>query len=72
MDRAKAAARELLERTALDDGGRVDLLYRKDFSRLPTAVERRRALEFVRAGDRDSWADLVQALFASNEFLFLE
>ena len=72
LDRAKAVARELLERTDLDDGGRVDLLYRKDFSRLPTPVERRRALQFVRGADLEAWADLAQALFASNEFLFVE
>jgi hypothetical protein len=72
LDRSKAVARGLLERTDLDDGDRVDLLYRKDFSRLPTTVERRRALEFIQAGDPDAWTDLAQALFASNEFLFLE
>jgi len=72
LDRAKAVARELQERTDLDDAGRLDLLYRKDFARLPTTVERRRALEFVRGGDSDAWTDLAQALFASNEFLFLE
>jgi hypothetical protein len=72
LDRARAVARGLLERTELDDGGRVDLLYRKDFSRLPREAERRRALEFVRGGDLEAWTDLAQALFASNEFLFLE
>ena len=72
LDRAKAVARELLERTDLDDGGRVDLLYRKMFSRPATGVDRRRALDFVRAQTPDAWTDLAQALFASNEFLFLE
>ena len=72
LDRAKALSRALIDRTDLDDGGRVEVLYRKMFARPPTAVERRRALDFARGADPEAWADLVQALFASNEFLFLE
>jgi hypothetical protein len=72
LDRARAVARELLGRKDLDERGRVDLLYRMVFARPPTEADRRRILDFVRGSDLDAWADLAQALFASNEFLFLE
>jgi hypothetical protein len=72
LDRARAAARGLLGRTDLDDPGRAELLFRRVCGRPPGDVERRRALEFVRAGGPEAWTDLVQALFSSNAFLFLE
>ncbi|MBV8881812.1 MAG: DUF1549 domain-containing protein, partial [Planctomycetaceae bacterium] len=72
LDRAKALARSLRDRADLDDAGRVDLLYRKLFARPSREIDRRRALEFVRGSGPDAWTDLAQALFASNEFLFLE
>jgi hypothetical protein len=70
LDRARAVAESLVRRSDLDDRGRLALLYRKLFSREPSDGEARRAREFL--GGRDAWADLVQALFSSNEFLFLE
>jgi hypothetical protein len=73
LDRSRAVAQSLLRRGALDDRGRVDLLYRKALGRLPRDGEGRRALEFLAGGSReDAWSDLVQTLFSSNEFLFLE
>ncbi|HEX7899611.1 MAG TPA: DUF1549 domain-containing protein [Planctomycetota bacterium] len=63
LDRARAVAR---------GGPDLDRLYLRALSRPPTDVERRRAREFLGAGGEDAWADLVQTLFASNEFLFLE
>jgi hypothetical protein len=70
LDRARALAESLTRRADLDDRGRLALLYRKLFSREPSDGEVRRAQAFLGAGD--AWADLVQALFSSNEFLFLE
>jgi len=73
LDRSRAVAQSLLRRGDLDDRGRVDLLYPKALGRLPRDGEVRRALEFLAGGSReDAWSDLVQALFSSNEFLFLE
>jgi Protein of unknown function (DUF1549)/Protein of unknown function (DUF1553)/Planctomycete cytochrome C len=72
LERSRALARMLRGRADLDDGGRLDLLYRKIFSRPPTEPQRRRAREFLGGGGEDAWTDLVQALWSSNEFLFLE
>jgi hypothetical protein len=73
LDRSLAVARSLLRRGDLDDPGRVDLLYRKVFGRLPGSAEVRRAARFLAGGSREeAWTDLVQTLFSSNEFLFLE
>ena len=70
LDRARAVATSLAGRADLDDRGRLALLYRKLFCRPPSDAEVRRALEFV--GAAGAWTELVQALFSSNEFLFLE
>ena len=70
LDRARAVADTLTRRADLDDGGRLSLLYRKLFSREPSEAEVRRARAFLGAGE--GWTDLVQALFSSNEFLFVE
>ena len=70
LDRSRAVAESLIRRADLDDRGRLSLLYRKLFSREPSDAEIRRAEGFL--GGKDAWADLVQALFSSNEFLFLE
>ena len=72
LDRSRALARSLLKRTELDERGRLDLLYRKVYSRRPTDAQEQRSLQFLGAGGEDAWTDLVQAQFSSNEFLFLE
>jgi hypothetical protein len=72
LERSRALARTLLGRADLDKRGRLELLYRKLFSRRPTEPQVRRALEFLGGGGEDAWSDLAQALFSSNEFLFLE
>ncbi len=70
LDRARAVADSLIRRADLDDRGRLSLLYRKLFAREPSESDLRRARAFL--GGRDGWSDLVQALFSSNEFLFVE
>jgi hypothetical protein len=72
LDRARTLARTLLHRADLDERGRLDVLYRKVFSRPPTEAQARRAAAFLGGGGEEAWTDLVQALFSSNEFLFLE
>jgi hypothetical protein len=72
LDRSRTLARTLLARADLDTRGRLELLYRKMFSRRPAEPEERRSLQFLGGGGEDAWTDLVQALFSSNEFLFLE
>jgi len=67
LDRARAVAASLPD---LEDRKTLSLLYRKLFCRLPSEPEVRRAREFLSGGN--TWADLVQILFSSNEFLFLE
>jgi hypothetical protein len=71
-DRSRAVARGLRGRSDLDDRGRLDLLYRKALGRRPSEPERRRAFQFLAGGGEEGWTDLVQTLFSSNEFLFLE
>jgi hypothetical protein len=70
LDRSRAVATSLTERRDLDDRGRLALLYRKLYCRAPSDGELRRAQQFLAGGG--AWAELVQALFSSNEFLFLE
>jgi len=73
LDRSRAVAQSLLRRGDLDDRGRVDRLYRNLLGRPPRDGEMRRDLEFLAVGSReDTWSDLVQTLFSSNEFLYLE
>lgn len=72
LDRSRALARSLLARPGLDDRARLDLLYRMVFSRRPTEAQSRRASAFLNGGGEEAWTDLAQALFSSNEFLFLE
>jgi hypothetical protein len=54
-------------------GQRVERAYAILFSRAPTASERVRALNFVKANpdSRDRWMLLCHALLAANEFVYL-
>jgi len=72
LDRSRALARSLLQRSELDERGRLNLLYRMVFSRRPTEAQAQRASAFLSGGGEEAWTDLVQTLFSSNEFLFLE
>jgi Protein of unknown function (DUF1553)/Protein of unknown function (DUF1549)/Planctomycete cytochrome C len=60
---------ERLQREANDDPARLQLAYRLAYSRAATPAEAERGLAFVKA--TKSWASLCHAIFASNEFLFL-
>lgn len=73
------AAQKLAERITgdpeLDDRQRVDLLFQRTLGRLPTAVERRRTVEYVEslrsAGHPIPWAEAAQAVFAFKEFIYI-
>lgn len=60
-----------------DDDARIDFLWREAFARAPSARERvaaQRWLAGARGGDHASaaFAGLAQALFASNEFVYID
>jgi hypothetical protein len=67
-----AAARLLADRDAAD-AFRVDRAYRFAVGRPPTDGERRAVLRYVEAAaDRaEAWAAVMQSLFASVEFRFV-
>jgi hypothetical protein len=74
IDQARAAARRLLADPSLDDAGRVTRAYRLTLGREPTGSERAIAQRFVRDADADveeAWATLVQSLFASLDFRYV-
>jgi hypothetical protein len=78
LEQSKQAARRLLARPGLDDGGRIDRIYRLALGRKPTESERRIGLSFIaqnaKAGepaDEGSWALLFQAVFASVDFRYV-
>ncbi len=74
LGQAKAAAKRLLAEPGLDDVGRVARMYRRALGRLPTATERRLALDFL-AGEPGpraaAWERLQQVLFACIDFRYV-
>lgn len=78
IEQAQEAARRLLAQPGLDDGGRLNRIYRLALGRPATAAERRIGLAFLarqanaEAGsDETSWALLFQAVFASVDFRYV-
>ncbi|WP_439631898.1 PSD1 and planctomycete cytochrome C domain-containing protein [Gemmata sp.] len=82
---AKAFAARLLKAEPTDDEARVALAYRLALGRPPVSAEVRDALDFVKAfeagltAENDAptrkaraWAALGRAVFASNEFVYVE
>jgi hypothetical protein len=72
IEQSAATARRLLKEPLADDAARVDRLYRTTLGRLPTDKERRIALDYVRQSGDSAWATLVQTLFASPDFRYLD
>jgi hypothetical protein len=73
IEQARAAAGRLVEESA-DDAARVERAYRLTLGRPPTDGERQIALKFLgdRTGDaRGAWALLIQGLFASADFRYV-
>ena len=75
--RAQAAARLLLEEFTRDDEERVSWMYRRALGRPPTVPERKLARQYLReSADSgvpalEAWTELVQALFGSLDFRYL-
>jgi hypothetical protein len=69
------AAEALADRLSVGDpAAQVDRAYQLVFARVPTEVERQRAVGFISGSTgepRQVWALFCQSLLASNEFMFL-
>jgi hypothetical protein len=76
MEQATATARRFLSEPLEDDTARVDRLYRCLLGRAPTAAERQIAREYVSQSVEKkaeaAWAGIVQTLFASPDFRYVE
>ena len=78
---AEGFARRIRPNTAAFVSETVTLAYWIAFSREPSAVETKRAIEFIReqsqkyngmaAASRLAWTDFCQSLMSSNEFLYI-
>ncbi len=73
-EQAALTAQHLMKSPLAEDAARVDHLYRLILGRGPTAAERTIALDHVRVGEemKSAWATLVQTLFASPDFRYVE
>ena len=66
------------EQASPADLERLDILYRRTFSRKPTAVEQRQAITFLKSAEISAtektspWDRLVQVLLMTNEFSFVD
>lgn len=76
--RARESASNILKMKELDDRARIDRMFRKTLSRLPTERERELSLQFLRAsGDTgddnhlEAWTAFQKSLFACLDFRFL-
>jgi hypothetical protein len=80
MKQARLAAVAILaDKTLLDDAARVRAAYQRSLGRMPTERELQISQDFVQSSPGDpadrreeSWALLVQTLFASADFRHLE
>jgi Protein of unknown function (DUF1553)/Protein of unknown function (DUF1549)/Planctomycete cytochrome C len=77
LDQSRQAARRLLALEGLDEVGRLTRAYRLALSRPPTEAEIRLARKFLARpsatpqDQENAWAQLVQVLFASLDFRFV-
>jgi hypothetical protein len=76
---ARAAA-DFIVRSDAEDDERIDLAYQRSLSRLPSQEERRLTVDYLHRSDsgndsetekRDAWARLIQTLWATPEFRFV-
>jgi hypothetical protein len=76
IEQSRASARQLLADPDFDDSARLARIYRLALGRPPTERERTIGLAFVASGakcpapDQETWAMLVQSLFASVDFRY--
>lgn len=76
MRNARLAAEHLLAQTAWDDHARIDRACRLALARPPTQSERALAQRFLRrggsaSGTSEAWTELLQGLFASIDFRYI-
>ncbi|WP_197905111.1 DUF1553 domain-containing protein [Gemmata obscuriglobus] len=72
LEQSKAAAARLLGEPHADDTARAARAYRLALGRVPTDGEREVALRFLKGkSDKDAWAAVFHALFASAEFRYV-
>ncbi len=86
LKQTRKMAEQLLTQSNLNDGERIAAAYERTFGRVPSAIERDRALEFLQRcsaalAEREpnsqerrvrSWQSLCRTLVASNEFIYVE
>lgn len=76
-EQAGETAARLLRDVPEDDAARIDLAFRRLLGRLPTAAERTTALKYVQSESTDAkekaqrWSQLVQAIFGSLDFRYV-
>ena len=76
QDRAAVMTKLKVFTAAKSDLARVELLYQRTFSRLPTDDEVQLALRYVQSQSENSkttpWQRLAHVLLAANEFVFVD
>lgn len=86
LEQSRAFAEQLLGMKELTDAQRIDLAYRKTMARHATTAEQQRLASFIRAYEHrltgaeknaskrqvEAWSAACQALFASNEFIYVD
>ena len=75
QQQAKATAQRLLAEPGLDDAVRITRVFRVTLGRLPSTAEQKLAEAFIQGSDpknpQEAWAQLVQSLFASIDFRYV-
>ena len=76
MEQANHAAKRLLKEKLPDDSTRIEKLYLTVVGRKPTDKERELSLNYLHGSNAESreqsWSQLIQALFASLDFRYIE
>lgn len=70
--RADAAAKRLLAEPDLDIDARINLAYLRTLGRPPLTSERELAMQLIGEGKPERWNLLMQALFASIDFRYID
>jgi hypothetical protein len=74
MEQSQLTAARLLKEPLVDDAARLERVYRLVLGRGPNAAERTIALDYLAQGEDTAaaWSALVQSLFASPDFRYVE
>jgi cytochrome c553 len=71
MEQSRVTAKRLLAEPDLDEAARVRLAYRRILGREPSEPEMRAIRGYLGKGEEDAWTRVVQVLFASIEFRYI-